>query len=261
MFPIGSFGHTGFTGTSIWIDPSTQTYVILLANSVHPLPRPAITPVRSAVATVVAASAGITVRGVSLTGYNETFTAAGVHRDIGRNGKAVTGLDVLEASRFSALQGKRIGLITNQTGLDAKGRRNIDMMREFGVKLSALFSPEHGFLGEEDHPGIADAVDPATGLKVFSLYGATNRPTPEMLKGLDALVYDIQDAGVRFYTYETTMAYAMEAAAKAGIRIHRARPSESDHGYARGRPAHGRGQHIVRRLRGGHAGPPRNDHG
>ena len=219
LFPIGSFGHTGFTGTSIWIDPSTQTYVILLANSVHPLPRPAITPVRSAVATVVAASAGITVRGVSLTGYNETFTAAGVHRDIGRNGKAVTGLDALEASRFSALQGKRIGLITNQTGLDSKGRRNIDMMREFGVKLSALFSPEHGFLGREDHPGIADAVDPATGLKVFSLYGATNRPTPEMLKGLDALVYDIQDAGVRFYTYETTMAYAMEAAAKAGIEF------------------------------------------
>src|SRR6185437_9564074 len=107
----------------------------------------------------------------------------------------------------------------NQTGLDAKGRRNIDMMREFGVKLTTLFSPEHGFLGREDHPGIADAVDPATGLKVFSLYGATNRPTPEMLKGLDALVYDIQDAGVRFYTYETTMAYAMEAAAKAGIEF------------------------------------------
>ena len=90
-------------------------------------------------------------------------------------------------------------------------------MREAGVKIAALFSPEHGFLGTEDREGLADAVDPATGIKVYSLYGKTRRPTPEMLAGLDALVFDIQDVGVRFYTYETTMAYALEAAAKAGI--------------------------------------------
>jgi uncharacterized protein YbbC (DUF1343 family)/CubicO group peptidase (beta-lactamase class C family) len=217
LFPIGSFGHTGFTGTSIWIDPSTRTYVILLANSVHPTQRPPISPLRSQVATIVAASVGIAVRGVTLTGYNETFTAAGVHRDIGREAKTQTGIDVLEANHFAPLQGKRVGLITNQTGIDSQGRRDIDVMRREGVKLAALFSPEHGFAGVEDHEGIADAVDAASGLKVFSLYGATQRPTPEMLRGLDALVFDIQDAGARCYTYETTMAYAMEAAAKAGL--------------------------------------------
>jgi uncharacterized protein YbbC (DUF1343 family)/CubicO group peptidase (beta-lactamase class C family) len=217
LFPIGSFGHTGFTGTSIWIDPSTKTYVILLANSVHPTAHPTVTPLRSKVATIAAASVGIAVKGVTLTGYNETFTAAGVHRDVGRNAKTLTGLDVLVANHFAPLQGKRVGLITNQTGLDSQGRRNIDLMRQAGVKLTALFSPEHGFDGKQDHPGVQDAVDYKTDLKVFSLYGATLRPTPEMLRGLDALVFDIQDVGARFYTYETTMAYAMEAAAKAGV--------------------------------------------
>jgi uncharacterized protein YbbC (DUF1343 family)/CubicO group peptidase (beta-lactamase class C family) len=220
LFPIGSFGHTGFTGTSIWIDPSTSTYVILLANSVHPTQRPALTPLRSQVATIVAASVGIATQGVTLTGYNETFTAAGVHRDVERDVKTQTGLDVLVANRFAPLQGKRVGLITNQTGLDSRGRRNIDLMRQAGVNLVALFSPEHGFAGVEDREGIRDAVDPATGLKVFSLYGATQRPTPEMLRGLDALVFDIQDVGARCYTYETTMAYAMESAAKAGIEYY-----------------------------------------
>jgi uncharacterized protein YbbC (DUF1343 family)/CubicO group peptidase (beta-lactamase class C family) len=220
LFPIGSFGHTGFTGTSIWIDPSTDAYVILLANSVHPTQRPALTPLRSQVATIVAASVGIATPRVTLTGYNETFTAAGVHRDVARNAKTQTGLDVLVANRFAPLQGKRVGLITNQTGLDSQGHRNIDLMRQAGVKLEALFSPEHGFAGVEDRPGIQDAVDPATGLKIFSLYGATQRPTPEMLRGLDALVFDIQDVGARCYTYETTMAYAMESAAKAGIEYY-----------------------------------------
>ena len=110
-----------------------------------------------------------------------------------------------------------IGLITNHTGLDRHGSRNIDLMRGAGVQIAALFSPEHGFLGKEDRPGIQDTADPTTGIKVFSLYGATQRPTPEMLQGIDALVFDIQDVGVRFYTYETTMAYALEEAAKANI--------------------------------------------
>jgi uncharacterized protein YbbC (DUF1343 family) len=220
LFPIGSFGHTGFTGTSIWIDPSTKSYVILLANSVHPTLRPAITPLRGKVATIAAAAFGVGVQKVSLTGYNETLSGAGIHRDVGRNGSTKNGLDVLEDQKFQVFQGKRIGLITNQTGLDRQGHRNIDVMVQAGVKIGALFSPEHGFAGREDRPGIADSSDPASGLKIFSLYGATpadQRPKPEMLAGLDALVYDIQDVGVRFYTYETTMAYAMEAAAKAGI--------------------------------------------
>ena len=217
LFPIGSFGHTGFTGTSMWMDPETNTYVILLANSVHPDLRPAITPLRSKVATIVAASIGAPVRRVILTGYNETLTGAGVRRQVARNAATLSGLDVLVANRFQPLQGKRIGLITNQTGLDREGRRNIDLLKQAGVQVAALFSPEHGFTGREDRPGIQDSTDPLSGVKVYSLYGATLRPTPEMLAGLDALVFDIQDVGVRFYTYESTMAYGLEAAAKAGI--------------------------------------------
>jgi uncharacterized protein YbbC (DUF1343 family)/CubicO group peptidase (beta-lactamase class C family) len=217
LFPIGSFGHTGFTGTSIWIDPSTKTYVILLANSVHPDLRPALTSVRARVATIVAANAGSTTPRVTLTGYNETLTGAGARRQVGRNGTTLTGLDVLAGQKFAPLAGKRIGLITNQSGVDRLGRRNIDLMKQAGIQVAAIFSPEHGFLGKEDRPGIQDSVDFATDTKVFSLYGATTRPTPQMLAGIDALVYDIQDVGVRFYTFETTMAYAMEAAAKAGI--------------------------------------------
>ena len=227
LFPIGSFGHTGFTGTSLWIDPLTKTYVILLANSVHPDLRPALTPVRAKVATIVAANVGLRGQRVTLseynqtgynqTGYNESLTGPGARRQVGRNGATLTGLDVLAAMKFQPFAGKRIGLITNQSGLDRQGRRNIDVMRQAGVNIAAIFSPEHGFLGKEDRPGIQDTTDPATGIKVFSLYGATNRPRPEMLNGIDVLVFDIQDVGVRFYTFETTMAYALEAAAKAGI--------------------------------------------
>jgi uncharacterized protein YbbC (DUF1343 family)/CubicO group peptidase (beta-lactamase class C family) len=218
LFPIGSFGHTGFTGTSVWMDPTTKSYVILLANSVHPTGRPSIVALRSRVATIAAAGLGVQAQGVTLTGYNETTAGAGQRREIsGRNGATRTGLDVLAAEKFKQFAGKRIGLITNQTGVDREGRRNIDLMREAGVKIAALFSPEHGFAGALDRPGIEDTVDYKTDLKVYSLYGKTLRPTPEMLQGVDALVFDIQDVGARFYTYESTMAYALEAAAKAGL--------------------------------------------
>jgi uncharacterized protein YbbC (DUF1343 family) len=217
LFPIGSFGHTGFTGTSVWIDPFTKTYVILLANSVHPDLRPAITGLRSKVATIVAAAVGVGVQGITLTGYNETQSGAGARREVARNGATRTGLDVLVEQKFQPLAGKRIGLITNQTGVDREGRRNIDLMRQAGITVAALFSPEHGFFGREDRPGIQNTTDATSGIKVFSLYGETLTPTPQMLSGLDALVFDIQDVGARFYTYETTMAYAMGAAARAGI--------------------------------------------
>jgi uncharacterized protein YbbC (DUF1343 family)/CubicO group peptidase (beta-lactamase class C family) len=217
LFPIGSFGHTGFTGTSIWIDPSTRTYVILLANSVHPALRPALTPLRGKVATIAAAAVGISAQSVTLTGYNETFTAAGVHREVARNAKTLTGLDVLEQENFQPLQGKRIGLITNQTGRDRQGRRNVDVMVEAGIRVAALFAPEHSFDGTLDLEKIPDSADPKTGIHIFSLYGASMRPTAASLRGLDALVFDIQDVGARFYTYQTTMFFCMEEAARAHI--------------------------------------------
>ncbi len=220
LFPIGSYGHTGFTGTSIWIDPSSQTFVILLTNAVHNGPRPSMLSLRSKVATIVASSVGITARRVTLTGYNETVTNPSRRRIVEHQGSTKTGLDVLEADHFAPLAGKKVGLITNHTGLDSKRRRNVDAMREAGINVAALFSPEHGWAGAVDHPGIQDAVDPKTGIKVYSLFGKVDRPTPEMLRGVDALVFDVQDIGVRFYTYESTMVYAMEAAAKAGIQFY-----------------------------------------
>ena len=218
LFPIGSYGHTGFTGTSIWIDPSTQTYVILLANSVHPKPRAPLTSLRARLATAVAAALKLDAPGAGLAGYNETLTGAGVRRVVARNAQVLTGLDVLAEQNFAALAGKRVGLITNQTGVDRQGRRNIDLMLKAGVNLRALFSPEHGIEGQEDNPDLPHSTDPATGIRVWSLYSGPNqRPTEEMLRDLDALVFDIQDVGARFYTYISTMGYAMEEAARRHI--------------------------------------------
>ncbi|MDE3195629.1 MAG: DUF1343 domain-containing protein, partial [Acidobacteriota bacterium] len=200
LFPAGkSFGHTGFTGTSIWIDPASKTYVILLANSGHPHLRKAITPLRRQIATIAAAAVG----------YEPVASAA--------PSPVETGLDVLAASHFGILQGKKIGLITNHTGIDRLSRRNVDLMKAAGIDVVALFSPEHGIAGTEDREGIANGTDAKTGIRIWSLFGDTRRPTPEMLRGLDALVFDIQDLGVRFYTYESTMLYAMQEAAKARL--------------------------------------------
>lgn len=218
LFPIGSFGHTGFTGTSIWIDPISKTYVILLTNSVHPHVRPAIKSLRSRVATVVAACLGIDLPRVELTGYSETYFGAGLRRVITRNGRTLTGLDVLERNQFRQLQGKRVGLITNHTGLTRSGERNIDVMLRAGIKITAIFSPEHGLVGSLEAADIPHTKDPQTGIPVWSLYRPGHRrPTREMLRDVDVLVFDIQDVGVRFYTYITTMGYALEEAAKNRI--------------------------------------------
>jgi uncharacterized protein YbbC (DUF1343 family)/CubicO group peptidase (beta-lactamase class C family) len=220
LFPIGSYGHTGFTGTSLWIDPVTDTYVVLLTNSVHPRRRPAITSLRARTATAVAAGVGVKAPGIQITGYNETLAGAGVRRVVARNAQVLTGLDVLIEQRFGPLRGKRVGLITNHTGLDRAGGRNVDRMVEAGIQVAALFSPEHGITGTEDHENIADSRDEATGIPILSLYSEKDRrPSEEMLRNIDALVFDIQDVGARFYTYTTTMGYALEAAAQRRIPI------------------------------------------
>lgn len=132
-----------------------------------------------------------------------------------------TGLEVLKASNFKALEGKRVGLITNPTGFDNNLKSTIDVLHEAkNVELVALFGPEHGVRGDV-HAGdkIENMTDAKTGLPVFSLYGKTRKATPEMLKGIDVLVYDIQDIGSRSFTYISTMGLAMEAAAENNIEF------------------------------------------
>jgi uncharacterized protein YbbC (DUF1343 family) len=133
--------------------------------------------------------------------------------------EVLNGVDVLARGGFKELQGMRVGLITNHTGRDLAGRQTIDVLREApGVRLAALFSPEHGIRGQLDEK-ISDSTDEKTGLPVYSLYGETRRPKAEHLKNLDALVFDIQDVGARFYTYMSTLGYAMEEAAKARVPV------------------------------------------
>jgi uncharacterized protein YbbC (DUF1343 family) len=128
-----------------------------------------------------------------------------------------TGLEAFLASPPEIVKGKRIGLVTNQSGLTATGERNIDAIGKIpGVKITAIFSPEHGISGTM-RGGVQSSVDEKTGVPITSLFGKITKPTPEMLKDVDVLVYDIQDIGVRQYTFESTMALTMQAAAEKGI--------------------------------------------
>ncbi len=230
LLPVGSYGHTGFTGTSLWIDPTTRTYIILLTNAVHPRGGNAIA-LRSKVATAVAAELPLSpsekeaLRWESITGYNEAQSAA--RRMTTRNGNVKTGIDVLEEHGFDVLQiagrKKKIGVLTNQTGLAADGRRTIDVLAHApGVSLEAIFSPEHGPAGTMDTTAVSNSTDAATGIPVYVVYGgkdAQRRPPADVMSKLEAVVVDLQDAGTPFWTYETTLGYFLEAAAKAGIEL------------------------------------------
>jgi uncharacterized protein YbbC (DUF1343 family) len=231
LLPVGSYGHTGFTGTSLWIDPTTDTYIVILTNAVHVKNGNAVT-LRSEVATAVAAALQLDpseeqrMRVARITGYNETLAAA--RRVTARTGDVLLGIDVLEDRSFeplkmSGIAKPRVGLVTNQTGVDSQGRRTIDVLAHTSqVQLAAIFSPEHGVTGTADTSEVANSKDETTGVPIYSVYGdddAKRRPSPEQLKGIDIFVVDLQDAGVRFYTYETTLGYFLEAAAKAGKPI------------------------------------------
>ena len=233
LLPVGSFGHTGFTGTSLWIDPITDTYIILLTNAVHPRGGKSVVSLRSRVATAVVESLDLTateqdkLRLANITGYNESIMAS--RRMSSRNGEVKTGIDILEAHTFRELHADashpiRVGLVTNQTAIDSAGNRTADILAHTpGIQLAAIFSPEHGITGALDTTGIGNSKDPATGAQIYSVYGDTDakrRPTPDELKDLDAIVYDIQDIGVHFYTYESTLGYFLEAAAKAGKPVY-----------------------------------------
>ena len=188
-----AYGHTGYTGTMLWIDPSSETFLVVLASRLHPDDHGDVGLLRRRVA--------------------EAVVAPGLPR-------VAAGIDVLAEQHFAPLVGHRIGLLTNQTGRDSHGRRAIDMLAAArGVRLVAILTPEHGLNG--DREGTVDSTqDSITGLPVYSLYGATRRPTGAMLTGIDTVVVDLQDAGVRFYTYPTTVGYVLEEAAKHNLAVY-----------------------------------------
>jgi uncharacterized protein YbbC (DUF1343 family) len=194
LLPIGSFGHTGFTGTSLWIDPASGMFVVFLSNRLHPEGKGDVVQLRGRVATIAASALGHTL----------------------------TGIDVLRADAFAPLKGKWIGLVTNHTGRARDDATTIDLLYNSstanGHTLVALFSPEHGIRGVLD-TNVPSTTDEKTGLRIHSLYGDTRRPTDTMLQGIDTLVIDLQDIGARFYTYMTTMAYVMEEAAKRKVSV------------------------------------------
>jgi uncharacterized protein YbbC (DUF1343 family) len=201
-----AFGHGGFTGIAMWIDPQLDLYVIFLSNRLHPDGMGEVNDLAGRIGTIACAAI---LQGPHHDGLVASATSP-----------TRLGIDILVESNFALLAGKRVGLITNHTGVDRTGKPTADLLHHAqNVKLVALFGPEHGIRGTLDHDGIPDTVDEATGVAVYSLYGETRKPTAKQLQGLDALVFDIQDIGTRFYTYESTMGLAMEAAAEAGIKF------------------------------------------
>ena len=222
LFPVGtSYGHTGFTGTSLWIDPGSNSYVIFLSSRLHPDGTGDVGVLRSRIATVAAAAVTSdgtiksgTIDGAS--GFSRIVPAVTAPKPAA---PVLTGIDVLARDGFKQLRGKKIGLITNHTGRSKDGTSTIDLLHSApGVTLVSLFSPEHGIRGILDSNVPAER-DEKTGLTIHSLYGETRRPTDAMLAGIDTLVIDLQDVGVRFYTYHTAMAYVMEEAAKRRLSV------------------------------------------
>ena len=243
LFEFGSFGHTGFTGTSIWIDPRTGSIVILLTSALHPDGKGNVLALRGKVATIAAAAVesgdpneGSEWLGQGLPGYfrenprtrvearfpvNERATRPA---DPARLKMVLSGADVLEARSFAPIVNKTVGLLTNQTGFTRGGLSTIDLLlsskaKEAGVKVVTLFSPEHGIRGNLDTNVLSD-VDARTGLPIYSLYNENRRRPPmSKLTNIDALVIDLQDVGCRFYTYLATVGYCLEECAKAGVEV------------------------------------------
>jgi uncharacterized protein YbbC (DUF1343 family) len=219
FLPLGSYGHTGFTGTSIWVDPLTRVFVVFLSSRLHPDGTGDVTPLRARVATAVAtALVDLPAETLREVEWSRRPTPAAAPPAPVRT-PVLAGIDALRLDGFAALKGRRVGLLTNHTGRTRDGAATIDLLADApGVTLVALFSPEHGIRGILDS-NVPSSVDERTQRPIHSLYGATRRPTPEMLEGIDTIVVDLQDIGARFYTYMTTVAYVMEAAAARQIKV------------------------------------------
>jgi uncharacterized protein YbbC (DUF1343 family)/CubicO group peptidase (beta-lactamase class C family) len=225
LFPVGtSYGHTGFTGTSIWIDPGSSAYVIFLSSRLHPDGTGDVGALRGRVATVAAAALsdnGSTAVRQSFSARSTPAVRRTVVEQPSNDRRTLTGIDVLVRDGFKPLRGKRVGLVTNHTGRSRDGIATIDLLHKApGVTLVSLFSPEHGIRGVLDADVPAEK-DEQTGLTIHSLFykGGTGRPLEGSLAGIDTLVIDLQDVGVRFYTYQLAMGYAMEEAAKRNIAV------------------------------------------
>lgn len=216
LYPVGSFGHTGFTGTSLWIDPASKSYVIFLSSRLHPDGVGDVGVLRSRIATVAAAALAEGGAPATNLRVNPGENARANPRD---QPPVLSGIDVLARDGFAKLKGKRVGLITNHTGVARDGKSTIDLLHTApGVQLVSLFAPEHGIRGVLDADVPAEK-DQKTGLTIHSLYGDTRRPTDAMLAGIDTLVIDLQDIGARFYTYPATTGYVLEEAAKRKIAV------------------------------------------
>ncbi len=217
LLPIGGYGHTGWTGTSLWIDPFSKTFIIFLSNRNHP---------SGGNSLLLQRELG-TLAAQAVADYNFLYVPDALPVDPKKNlppavapVPVLNGVDVLKREGFARLKGMKVGLVTNHTGQDRERNSTIDLLHKAeGVELKVLFSPEHGIRGEEDHEKITDTKDQGTGLPVKSLYGKTRSPLPADLVGLDALVFDIQDIGCRFYTYISTMANCIEQAGKSKVRF------------------------------------------
>ena len=221
LFPIGSYGHTGWTGTSLWIDPFSKTFLIFLSNRNHPTEAGSVIALRSKLGTLAAEAVknfNFAYVPGALPPREDSATAGRLRPSaapVDTAAPVLNGIDVLAKNKFAQLKGLKLGLITNHTGQDRARNATIDLLHKApGVSLVALFSPEHGIRGALDEK-VSDSKDEQTGLPVFSLYGVRRTPAPEQLAGLDALVFDIQDIGCRFYTYPATLINCLEAAAKA----------------------------------------------
>ena len=216
---VGAISHLGYTGTGLWLDRSRNAYVIVLSNRTRLRDGDA-SPLRARIVAAVGDALGPVPARELADRYPESREriAPFVARDVARPVR--TGIDVLEDEQFQALRGKRIALLTHRSGVDSHGRRTADVLRAApGVTLAALLSPEHG-LDSLQEGQVRNGSDALTGVPIYSLYGASKRPAPDALRGLDAVVVDLQDAGTRFYTYATTLAYLMEAAGAEGIPVY-----------------------------------------
>ncbi|MCW1886241.1 DUF1343 domain-containing protein [Luteolibacter flavescens] len=221
VFPIGSYGHTGWTGTRLWIDPFSKTSTIFLSNRNHPDENGSVIALQRELGTLAArAVEGYDFAHVTGALPPDPATPPVAARAVERDAPVLNGIDVLKRDKFRQLRGMKVGLITNHTGIDRGRNSTIDLLHAApDVKLVALFSPEHGIRGELDHAKIGDDVDKKTGLPVYSLYGERRTPAPAQLEGIDTLVFDVQDIGCRFYTYVSTMANCLELAGQRGLRF------------------------------------------